>query len=62
LSPAFLAFCHATSATFQIGPRWSASRDGAKMTIWSDGYGIDPVAFATALFGVVTAVILVTVV
>ena len=32
------------------------------MTIWSDGYGIDPLAFATALFGVVTAVILVTVV
>jgi hypothetical protein len=60
LSQPFLAFCRASAATFPIEPRWSASREGVNMTSWSDGYGIDPVAFATALFGIVTAVILVT--
>jgi hypothetical protein len=30
------------------------------MAHWSDGFGIDPVVWGTALFGVVTAAILVT--
>jgi hypothetical protein len=30
------------------------------MTLWSDGFGFEPVVWATALFGIVTAVILVT--
>ena len=30
------------------------------MAHWSDEFGIDPVVWATALFGVVTAAILVT--
>jgi hypothetical protein len=30
------------------------------MAHWSDEFGIDPVEWGTALFGVVTAVILVT--
>ena len=50
----------AASATFPFAPRYPASRRAITMTHWADELGIDPVVWATALFGVVTAAILVT--
>jgi hypothetical protein len=62
-SPTFLVFSalnREQTATIPAPPRCSAAGLGVIMAHWSNELRIDPVVWATALFGVVTAAILVT--
>src|SRR4051812_312391 len=48
------------AATIPAPPRYLAAGMGAIMAHWSNELRIDPVVWGTALFGVITAAILVT--